>query len=113
MRNLRELDQYRIKIGHYPRGDEFEGAFVVRRDGFELRVIAAVGAGWDHVSVSLEFRVPTWDEMEFIKRLFFKDDEYAIQLHVPPTKHINRHPFVLHLWRPRYKKLPLPPTWMV
>lgn len=85
------------------------GAFMWGR----LRIVAARGEGWDHVSVSLEHRAPNWEEMEMVKRAFFKDDECAMQLHVPPTDHINCHPNVLHLWRPHWKHIPRPPSWMV
>ena len=78
-----------------------------------LRIIASNDAGWDHVSVSLFDRCPTWDEMEMVKRLFFKPDETAMQLHVPPTDHINRHPYCLHLWRPHVGSIPRPPAEFV
>jgi hypothetical protein len=76
---------------------EMSGAFKLG----ELAIIASNGMGWDHVSVSRADRCPTWDEMELVKRLFFKDDECAMQLHVPPSDHINCHPNCLHLWRPQ------------
>jgi hypothetical protein len=80
----------------------------------ELLVVASTGEGWDHVSVSLEDRCPTWEEMEFIKKLFFRDDETAMQLHVPETDHVNVHPNCLHLWRPNDgREIPRPPSIMV
>ena len=79
-----------------------------------LRVISSTGEGWDHVSVSLRDRCPTWDELEHVKRLFFRDDEVAMQLHVPPSQHVNVHPYCLHLWRPNDgREIPLPPSIMV
>jgi hypothetical protein len=110
MKNLRLLDKYRIK---HPFGNEVsaaEGAFILPDD---LRVIACNGDGWDHVSVSREDRIPSWYDMELVKRMFFKDDETAMQLHLPPAKHINQHPNVLHLWRPHNVLIPLPPARMV
>src|SRR6476661_6327136 len=105
MRNLYLLDAYRLKsaavlriFGHF--GNDEAGAFMVPFEGKIFKVIAVSGEGWDHVSVSLPDRTPTWQEMEHIKRLFFKDDEWAYQLHAPPSKHINIHPHVLHIWRP-------------
>jgi hypothetical protein len=117
MRNLRELDSFRdtspaIKKFYGGIGDETCGAFQVRwprGQGRVLRIIASSGMGWDHISVSLPDRCPTWDEMEFIKRMFFKPDEVAIQLHLPPADHINNHPYCLHLWRPHATDIPLPP----
>jgi hypothetical protein len=94
-------------------GDHTCGAFLVPVGNVKLNVIASNGEGWDHVSVSARDRTPTWDEMEAIKRMFFKDTETAMQLHVPPKQHINYHPYCLHLWRPHDNRIPLPPQWMV
>lgn len=98
-----------------PINPSTDGSFVIDFNGVILVVIASVGGGWDHVSVSTETRCPTWEEMELVAKLFFQADEYAFQLHVPITEHINEHPFVLHWWRPRskLKKIPLPPKVMV
>jgi len=90
-------------------GGEKAGVFKIPFDTWELRIIADVSSFWDHVSVSLAHRTPTWEEMEFVKRIFFKDTETAYQLHVPPTDHINIHNNCLHLWRHRLKKIPMPP----
>lgn len=114
MRNLLdpEVNKYR-KVFHGVMGDGTCGAFMVPSGNGMLRIIAASGMGWDHVSVSLENRCPTWDEMEQVKRLFFKPDETAMQLHVPPSDHVNVHPYCLHLWRPHNVAIPRPPSIMV
>lgn len=97
------------------RGDAFNGFFLYRvpDDTAMLRIIASVGDGWDHVSVSLEWRCPTWAEMDWVKRLFFKDNEVAFQLHPKPSNHINIHPYTLHLWRPLHGSIPQPPAHLV
>ena len=121
MRNLHLLNAHRITdptflegCGGWP-GDETCGAFLLRSpvDGATLRVIASSGEGWDHVSVSRGNRCPNWPEMEYVKRQFFRDDEYAIQLHVPPADHVNMHPYCLHLWRPLTGEIPRPPAILV
>ncbi len=89
------------------------GAFHIKRGSTYLRVIASDGEGWDHVSVSLPTRCPTWEEMSFVKRLFFHDEECVMQLHPPASQWINFNPFCLHLWRPQDATIPQPPTWMV
>lgn len=91
------------------------GAFIVPspRSGAKLMVVASNGAGWDHVSVSLRNRCPTWDEMERVKRLFFLPTETAMQLHVQPSAHVSVHPNCLHIWRPQDTGIPMPPEWMV
>ena len=79
----------------------------------KLSIIASWQMGWDHVSVSLPDRCPTWEELERVKRAFFRADETAMQLHVPPSDHKNLHPYCLHLWRPQWVEVPRPPAWMV
>lgn len=109
MRELNTLGEYAVALG------EDGGAFNVPHHptGVLLRVIASNGGGWDHVSVSLPNRTPNWREMEYIKRLFFRENEAAMQIHVPPADHINCHPNCLHLWRPQDTEIPRPPAWMV
>lgn len=120
MRNLNELNRYRHTAAELQfsgrRGDALAGIFVVPSpiDKQDLRVIAAAGAGWEHVSVSRSSRCPNWPEMEHVKRLFFSDDEVCMQLHVAVTEHISHHPYCLHIWRPiDGREIPLPPAWMV
>jgi hypothetical protein len=115
MRNLRLLDAYRLTsddvVAYYGSiGDHENGAFVVRSpvDGQNMMIIASSSEGWDHVSCSRKNRCPNWEEMEHVKRLFFRDGETAMQLHVPPSEHISVHPFCLHLWRPLDQEIPKP-----
>lgn len=89
------------------------GAFRFTFRGAVLLVIASGEGGWDHVSVSCAKRCPEWDEMEFIKRLFFREDECAMQLHPPLSQYVNVHPHVLHLWRPHAQPIPQPPMAFV
>jgi hypothetical protein len=121
MRNLYLLDAYRVTdprtLAHWGgwAGDDTCGMFVVRSpiDGGDLKVVASAGEGWDHVSVSRPNRCPNWPEMEHVKRLFFRDDETAMQLHVPPSDHVNMHRYCLHLWRPLDCGIPRPPSILV
>ena len=117
MRDLTTLDRYRIDASEIYgwSGDGTCGAFRLPSpvDGKPLMVIAASGAGWDHVSVSRATRPPNWPEMEFVKRRFFRDEECAMQLHVPVAEHIDCHPHTLHLWRPQDQETPRPPAAMV
>jgi hypothetical protein len=117
VKRLRDLNQYRDRKWERMmggEGDDRGGCFRVPvKPGVELAVIAASGEGWDHVSVSTPHRCPSWSEMEYVKRLFFNDNEVAMQLHVPPTDHISVHPHCLHIWRPHDAEIPLPPKGMV
>lgn len=76
-------------------------------------MIASDGAGWDHVSVSLPNRCPTWAEMCLVKDLFFSPEETVIQYHPASADYVNHHPFCLHLWKPQGIDLPKPPTYLV
>lgn len=117
MRDLRVHDHRRLDATQVYgwNGDHGCGAFAFPSpiDGQSLRVLASSDDGWDHVSVSRSSRVPNWIEMEFIKRKFFEDSETVMQLHLPPSEHINFHPHCLHLWRPHHETIPRPPGWMV
>jgi hypothetical protein len=80
-----------------------------------MRVLASWGGGWDHVSVSAGWtktgatRIPTYGELEVVRRMFWHDHETVIQIHPPIAKYVNCHPHVLHLWRPQGVEIPLPP----
>lgn len=118
MRGLYGLNQYRdtssAVVQHFGGiGDDMAGVFRVSREGVTFIIIASNGDGWDHVSVSLPDRCPTWDEMSFIKRLFFEPTELALQMHVPDDEHVDYHPYCLHLWRPHYTYIPEPPSIFV
>ena len=121
MRDLHNLDQFRLRdpqiVADFgSTGDGGNGAFIIPVPGrlTSLKVIASNGDGWDHISVSplhLQ-RTPTWAEMEVAKKAFF-GDVTAMQLHLPASKHVNCHPYTLHVWIPHAVKIPLPPDWMV
>jgi len=96
------------------------GVFFVLYKGAQLKVLSSDGLGWmdsgmpgepwEHVSVSLKDRCPTWEEMDFIKRIFWKDDEVVMQLHVPRKDHISFCETCLHLWKPIGLEIPRPPS---
>lgn len=71
-------------------------------------------AGWEHVSVSLlgGHRLPTWDEMGYVKRLFWGPDEAVLQFHPPESAYVNNGE-VLHLWRKPTAEAELPPPILV
>jgi len=77
--------------------------------GTELCVIASIFHDWEHLSISTRERTPTWYEMEYVANLFFKENEIAVQFHVPAKDHVNIYPHVLHWWRTHKEKLPRPP----
>jgi len=90
-----------------------EGFFIIPYTNKKLAVISGCGEGWDHVSVSLRHRCPTWEEMCFIKNLFFEKEELVLQFHPPQSVYINIGKTALHMWRPWDQRIILPPEWML
>ncbi len=81
--------------------------------GRVLRTVSGNGFGWEHVSVSLEKHCPNWQEMYFVKDLFWDEEETVIQFHAPKSEYVNNAPNCLHLWRPLNIPFPMPPADMV
>lgn len=72
-----------------------------RGNDVTLCAIATDGMDWEHVSVTVykKNRCPTWDEMCFIKTLFWDDSDLVVQYHPPASEYVNNHAYCLHLWR--------------
>ena len=101
-------DGFSSVVGYQPPK---AGAF--KRKPVRMGVICSWGMGWEHISVSLQKRTPTWGELEHVRHLFAKPDEVWMQLHVPAEDHINIKETCLHMWRPLEAEIPLPPKFMV
>lgn len=120
----KRIEPYRIKSGPLASQshDGANGAFQFRVGPLSVRVVVIVSDGtdwdheklgptvWEHVSVSCQSRCPTWEEMDAVKRIFWRDDETVLQFHVPRSDHINVHDNCLHLWKPVGVEIPRPPA---
>jgi len=112
-----KVEKWRVRHGELRSDTGEPGAFKIPGPfGTELFVIASDGdisiaVEWEHASIHVHNRCPNWPEMDFIKRLFWDDEETVIQLHPPRSLWVNIHPFTLHLWRPwrSVGEIPLPP----
>lgn len=109
----KHIERYRIQLPGYQRGDDQNGAFQIPFRGRKLKVIVSSDEGWDHVSVSLPNRTPTWAEMCYIKDIFFDPNETVVQFHPTHEAYINHHPNCLHLWKKIDQDFELPPWWMI
>jgi len=78
-----------------------------------LKTIASDQMAWEHVSVSLGDRCPTWDEMCRVKNIFWDEEDCVVQYHPPKSDYVNNHPYCLHLFRPIGIELPKPNSIMV
>lgn len=110
----KQLDAYRVPYGGY-MGDSRNGCLhgVPLPSGPRCVIIFSNGGGWDHVSVSMPDRCPTWDEMAWIKQQFFYPEECVVQYHPPESTYKNVHPYCLHLWRWQHGDFPMPPIGFV
>lgn len=68
-----------------------------------LRCIATLadidGLRWLHVSVSQKSKIPSWDDLRYIKEQVIGDRKAFIVL--PKfERYVNIHPYCLHLWVP-------------
>lgn len=84
-----------------------EDGFSARNGARKLNVLCSDaieddGRAWRHVSVSINQakRVPNYEEMGLVKRIFIGDDREAYTVWARKSHHVNIHPYVLHLWCP-------------
>lgn len=109
---LESLRQVHPTMGRSPVGAMF-GFFVLG----PLRIISSGTPAfqdasiWEHVSISLANRCPTWDEMCRVKDLFWSETETVVQFHPKRSEYVNAHPYCLHLWKMVGKEYNLPPEW--
>lgn len=118
-----------MRTGHLASSDDMNdvGCFQIPYKGTNTSFIVIATHGvppipgyepWEHVSVRAfddsksahaKERMPTWEEMCFIKDLFWLPEECVVQFHPPKSEYVNRHPNVLHLWRKVGYDMPTPP----
>jgi hypothetical protein len=124
-KSFEHLSKFRVREGVLKSTDAFErcGAFDIpfKNNLILIQVIATDGqseeyqTNWEHVSAKARikgapiWRTPTWEEMCFIKDLFWDSNETVIQYHPAESNYINVHPAVLHLWKPTKEIIPMPP----
>lgn len=122
-------EQYRVK-NHPLLGSSPEmgcnGFFVIphhRIADYFYNCMVSDGMGWEHVSVTLTKKISasrsipverccTWEEMCFMKDVFWEKQEAVMQVHPPEKDYVSNHHFCLHLWKPA-SGFPLPDPVMV
>ncbi len=78
-------------------------------------ILASDGLGWEHVSISIvgnRKELPAWDEMCYIKDLFWDDTDVVVQYHPSKEEYVN-NANVLHMWSPTDVDIPTPPPVLV
>ncbi len=124
MFSVPELHRARFPPGHKMWSSPAygnNGVFVFKREKVQLFCIASDGAGWEHVSVTVRagnraravLRMPKWEEMCIVKRLFWTPEDTVLQYHPPESAYVDCHPTCLHLWRPIGVEVPVPHPLLV
>lgn len=109
------IEKCRIRHGQMASTQDygFNGAFEITYHLNTFIIICSDGDGWDHLSISLKDRCPTWEEMNYFKELFFDPEETVVQYHPPASKYVNFCGNCLHLWRKQGHEYELPPRNML
>lgn len=95
-------------------GEGNNGFFRIKYENIILNIQSSDGLGWEHVSVSVnKRRCPTWEEMCYVKSLFWDDEDCVIQYHPPKSQYVNNCVNCLHMWRPIGVTIPMPDSSMV
>ena len=76
------------------------GTYFERHSGKWLRFVFTFDNNWEHLSVSMPSRDPSWEQMCIMKDIFWEDEEECVQFHPKKSEYINCHPHCLHIWRP-------------
>ena len=118
--NLEKLEKYRKKHPAgwpHEKGDDFGWFEIPTKIGGPVICIQVspgfMAKGWEHASVSLAMRCPTWEEMCMIKDLIWTEDQTVVQFHPPKSDYVNNHKYCLHLWRMNDVEFPRPEKWLV
>ena len=102
MKNRPDLMQYSdpMRAALFP-GGKF---YLIPRNNATLEVITSTSMGWEHVSIVViqndrDTRQPTYEEMVFVKGLFWDNDEISLEIHPKKSEYVNVNPDCLHLWK--------------
>ena len=105
--------------------DGMGGSYYDKDSGKYLNFIFSYQMGWEHLSVSMPSRTPTWDMMCRMKDIFWNEDETCIEYHPAKSQYVNMHKHCLHIWRPvlnddficdpesKETLIPIPPHYLV
>src|SRR5690348_8904636 len=99
------LDKHRLREGFYGNSEDkcSYGCFIYEGHGYNYKIISSGDnnphSEWEHVSVSKtrgkNWYLPTWEDMCFVKQLFWDEEETVLQFHPKKSEYVNKHPCVL------------------
>ena len=114
MKNINEIKKTRnLFIEAENATDGMGGHYYDSISGKRLNFIFSYQLGWEHLSVSMPNKTPTWDQMCRMKDIFWNKDECCVQYHPKEEDYVNNHPHCLHIWKSTEENIPTPPSILV
>lgn len=93
--------------------DGMGGHYYDKYNNKNLNFIFSYQLGWEHLSVSMPNKTPSWEQMCMMKDIFWGEDEVCVEYHPRKEEYVNNHPHCLHIWKPRDVEMPTPPSILV
>ncbi len=56
------------------------------------------GRDWYHVSFSFSDHLPTYDDLQLVRKCFIGEAFTALQIFPPKSEYVNHHKYCLHLY---------------
>ena len=114
MKALEEIKQTsNLIIEAEAENDGMGGKYYDKYAGKWLNFIFSYQMGWEHLSVSMPSKTPTWEQMCMMKDIFWNKNECCIEYHPKEEDYVNNHPHCLHIWKPTEVEIPKPPSILV
>ena len=114
MKNIEEIKKTpNLFIEAETKNDGMGGKYYDKYTGKWLNFIFSYQMGWEHLSVSMPSRTPTWNQMCIMKDIFWNKNEACVEYHPREEDYVNNHKHCLHIWRPTHEPLPTPPSILV
>lgn len=83
----------------------FGGDYYDTLNNKRLNFVFSVQEGWEHLSVSMPSKTPTWEQMCMMKDIFWEEEEECLEYHPRKSEYVNIHNHCLHIWRPEVDKI--------
>lgn len=114
MKSLEEIRKTRnLFITAEAENDGMGGYYYDSISEKRLNFIFSYQLGWEHLSVSMPSKTPSWEQMCRMKAIFWNKDEACVEYHPKEEDYVNMHQHCLHIWRPTEEYLPTPPHILV
>ena len=114
---MKKLEEIRktpnLFIDAEAENDGMGGRYYDKQTGKFLHFIFSYQMGWEHLSVSMPTRCPSWEQMCVMKDIFWNKDECCVEYHPREEDYVNNHPYCLHIWKPTDVDIPTPPTLLI